>query len=107
LPRKARGAVTDFLKVNDPRTLPFDLLGWRRATQAASLKLATVLARDVHGALTALLQRAGIRQPLSGSVQDRVALLRQVPEAATLLQFITSDDYFRLRARLNLILPAQ
>jgi tetratricopeptide (TPR) repeat protein len=107
LPRKARGAVMDFLKVNDPRTLPFDLLGWRRATQAASLKLATVLARDVHGALTALLQRAGIRQPLAGSVQDRIALLRQVPDAAALLQFITSDDYFRLRARLNLILPAQ
>lgn len=106
LPRKARGAVTDYLKASDPRSLPFDLSAWRRATHAASLKLAAVLARDVPAALTALLQRAHIRQPLTGSPQERVALLRQVPDAAALLQFITSDDYFRLRARLGLILPA-
>lgn len=106
LSRKARSAVLDFLKVQDPRMLPFDLLGWRRAAASSSLKLAAVLSRDVSSSIQALMQRAGIRQPLSGSTPERIALLSRIPDVSTLLHFVVSDDYYTLRKRLNLITPA-
>jgi magnesium-transporting ATPase (P-type) len=79
-----------------------DLGAWRRACLASAGRAALVVACDVAEALEALLRMRGVDYELTD--EQRLSVLREIPEDIDMLRFAVSDEYFALRRSLGLAL---